>query len=140
MLDVGQVIEIEPGQQPNDEKLIRLGLLRALSQKPVQCGKCGLLFADEGFLSRHGRAHHAMTYVDSGRSEARSKLQIMADRAAGVGLDANGERDVVDVDRVTAEQIGRLKALEVADEFAEKSIPLNLDKTKASREGHRASR
>lgn len=141
MLDVGQVIEIEPGQQPNDEKLIRLGLLRALSAKPVQCGKCGLYFSDEGFLGRHGRAHHAQSYVDVGRAEARTKLQVQADRAAGVGLDANGERDIVDVDRVTAEQIGRLKALEAADEFAEKSIPLHLDQTKASREsGRRASR
>jgi len=119
MLDVGQVIEIEVGQQRNDEKLIRLGLLREVSDKPVQCGKCGLLFLDMGHLDRHGRNHHAMTAVESGRRE-------------------NPEADAV-----TAEQLGRLRALEAADEFAEKNIPINLEKTKASLEasrGRRASR
>jgi len=119
MLDVGQVIEIEVGQQRNDEKLIRLGLLREVSDKPVQCGKCGLFFLDTGHLDRHGRNHHAMTAVESGRRE---------DPAA---------------DMATAEQLGRLRALEAADDFAERNVPLNLEKTKASLEasrGRRASR
>lgn len=119
MLDPGQVIEIEPGQHPNDEKLIRLGLLRELgSDKPVQCGKCGARFINDGMLNRHGRRNHAQTYIEAGRQE-----------------DPNA-------DAVTAEQLGRLKAYEAADEYAEANIPLNLDKTKASREGRsrRASR
>ncbi len=120
MLDVGQVIEIEVGQQRNDEKLIRLGLLReVLGEHVVSCGKCGAKFVDEGHLSRHGRNQHARTSAESGRLEA------------------------PDSDLNTAEQLGKLRALEAADEFAEKNIPLNLDKTRASREsgpGRRASR
>lgn len=119
MLDVGQVIEIEVGQQPNDEKLIRLGLLREVTDKPVQCGKCGALFLNGGHLDRHGRNNHALTAVEAGRREDSS------------------------ADMTTAEQLGRLRALEAADEFAEKNIPLNLEKTKANLEssrGRRASR
>lgn len=117
MLDVGQVIEIEVGQQRNDEKLIRLGLLRELGgERPVQCGKCGLKFLNDGHLNRHGKNQHSMSAVESGRREAPS----------------------ADLD--TAAQLGALRALEQADEFAEKNIPLDLEKTKASREGRRASR
>ncbi len=120
MLDVGQVIEIEVGQQRNDEKLIRLGLLReVLGEHVVSCGKCGAKFIDEGHLNRHGRNQHAMTAVAAGRLEA------------------------PDADLATAEQLGKLRALEAADDFAERNIPINLDKTKASQEsghGRRASR
>jgi len=119
MLDVGQVIEIEPGQARNDEKLIRLGLLREASEKPVQCGKCGARFLNDGFLGQHGKRQHSMTAVAAGRLEDPS------------------------ADAVTAEQLGTLRAYEAADEFAEKNIPLNLEKTKASQEagrGRRASR
>lgn len=116
MLDVGQVIEIEVGQQRNDEKLIRLGLLREVGSHPVQCGKCGAKFIDEGHLNRHGKNQHALSLVDSGRRE-----------------DPNA-------DVKTAEELGRLKALEAADEFAGQNIPLNLEKTKASQESRRASR
>lgn len=118
-LDVGQVIEIEPGQQPNDEKLIRLGLLREVNDKPVQCGKCGALFLNGGHLDRHGRLRHTVSSLEAGRREA------------------------PEADAETAEALGNLRALEAADEFAEKNIPLNLDKTKASMEasrGRRASR
>lgn len=120
MLDVGQVIEIEVGQERNDEKLIRLGLLREVDRKPVQCGKCGAKFIDDGHLNRHGRAHHERSYVEAGRLEAPN------------------------ADLTTAAELGRLRAAEAADSFAEKNIPLNLDKTKASQEasggGRRASR
>lgn len=119
MLDVGQVIEIEVGQQRNDEKLIRLGLLREANEKPVPCGKCGAKFLNDGYLNQHGRRNHSMSAIDSGRQEAS------------------------EADAETAEQLGRLRAFEAADEFAEKNIPLNLEKTKASLEagrGRRASR
>ena len=119
MLDVGQVIEIEPGQSRNDEQLIRLELLREVEGKPVQCGKCGALFLNESYLSMHGKRQHTMSAVARGREE-----------------DPNA-------DLATAEQLGNLRAFEAADEFAEKSIPLNLEKTKASQEssrGRRASR
>ena len=119
MLDVGQVIEVEVGQQRNDEKLIRLGLLREVTGKPVQCGKCGAFFLDQGHLDRHGRNHHVLSAVESGRRE-----------------DPNA-------DAATAEVLGRLRAQEAADEFAERNIPINLEKTRASQEagrGRRASR
>ncbi len=116
MLDVGQVIEIEVGQQRNDEKLIRLGLLREVGRQPVQCGKCGAKFIDEGHLNRHGKSQHAMSLADLGRKE-----------------DPNANLQ-------TAEALGRLKALEAQDSFAEQNVPLNLEKTKASQEGRRASR
>jgi hypothetical protein len=118
MLDVGQVIEIEVGQQRNDEKLIRLGLLREVAhERPVQCGKCPAKFLDAGHLNRHGNNRHAVSAVESGRREA------------------------PDADLDTAAALGNLRALEAADDFAEKNIPLDLEKTKASRAtGRRASR
>jgi hypothetical protein len=116
MLDVGQVIEIEPGQQRNDEKLIRLGLLRETDSKPVQCGKCGAMFLDNGYLNRHGRNRHLMSALEAGRQEDPS------------------------ADPSTAEALGRLRALEAADTFAEANVPLNLDKTKASQEAGRTKR
>jgi hypothetical protein len=118
MLDVGQVIEVEVGQYRNDEKLIRLGLLREVSGKPVSCGKCGAKFIDDGHLNRHGRNLHALSLLEAGRRE-----------------DPNADPE-------TAEQLGRLRAIEAADSFAEQNIALNLDKTKASQEAgrHRASR
>lgn len=117
MLDVGQIIEIVPGEQRNDEKLIRLGLLREVGPtKPAQCGKCGAKFIDEGYLNWHGRNRHDLSAVESGRREAPES------------------------DAKTAEALGNLRALEAADEFAEKHIPLNLDKTKASQEGRSARR
>ena len=109
MLDVGQVIEIEVGSQRNDEKLIRLGLLRPVAtERPITCGKCGAVFLNDGFLSQHGIRQHARTAEQSGRSEA------------------------PDSDLQSAQQLGNLRALEAADEFAEKNIPLDLSKTKAS--------
>lgn len=117
MLDVGQVIEIEPGQARNDEKLIRLGLLREVGDsRPVQCGKCGGMFLDDSHLSRHGKRQHSMSAVASGRME---------DPTA---------------DLETAEKLGQLRAYEAADEYAETNIPLNLEKTKASQEGQRGRR
>jgi hypothetical protein len=113
------VIEVEPGQQRNDETLIRLGLLKEVDGKPVQCGKCGALFVSDGMLSRHGQRQHGASAVARGREE-----------------DPHA-------DLATAEQLGNLRAFEAADEFAEKNIPLNLEKTKASQEagkGRRASR
>jgi hypothetical protein len=117
MLDVGQVIEIEVGQQRNDEALIRLGLLRDLGgERPVQCGKCGSKFLNDRFLNRHGKDQHGMSAIALGRNEA-------------PGSDAK-----------TAAEIGRLRMLESADEYAEKNIPLDLSKTKASKAEKRASR
>ncbi len=119
MLDVGQVIEIEVGQQKNDEAMIRLGLLRRLERTPVRCGKCGATLADENFLNMHGKHRHARPDVEAGREE-----------------DPNASLS-------TAAELGKLRAAEAADEFAEKSIPLNLDKSKANQEasaGRRASR
>lgn len=119
MLDVGQVIEIEPGRHRNDEKLIRLGLLRKAEGRSVPCGKCGAAFLNDGYLNQHGLRNHSMTALASGRQEA------------------------PEADAETAEQLGRLRAFEAADEFAEANIPLNLEKTKASQEaskGRRASR
>jgi hypothetical protein len=122
MLDVGQVIEIEVGRQPNDEKLIRLGLLREVDQRPVQCGKCERHFLNDGYLNRHGKNHHGDAV-------------------------AVGRREMPDADMKTAEALGQLRALEAADEFAEKNIPIDYSKTKASqadksqaRGGRRASR
>lgn len=116
MLDVGQVIQIEPGEQRNDEKLIRLGLLRETTDKPVQCGKCGAWFLNTDHLSRHGKNRHSATAIAAGRAE-------------NPNLDA-----------ATAEKLGELRAFEAMDDFAEKNIPLNLEKTKASQEGHRGRR
>ena len=115
MLDPGQVIEAEPNQKL--DQMLRLGLFKKAETKPVQCGKCGAEFVDDGYLNRHGRNNHDMTYVEAGRRES------------------------PEADMSTAEELGRLRALEAADEFAERNIPLNLEKTKASREGgRRASR
>jgi len=108
MLDVGQVIEIEVGRQPNDEKLLRLGLLREVDSKPVQCGRCPAQFLNDGHLNRHGRNRHRVSAAVSGRQE------------------------MPEADLQTAEALGNLRALEAADEFAEKTIPLDLSKTKAS--------
>lgn len=119
MLSVGQVIEIEPGKQRNDEKLIRLGLLKDVADvQPVQCGKCGAWFLNDAYLNRHGQDYHSASAVVVGRREA------------------------PDADIATAEAIGKLRAMEAQDKFAERNIPLNLDKTKASREPgrRRASR
>lgn len=116
MLDVGQVIEIEPGQQPNDEKLIRLGLFKPLEGKPVQCGKCGAMFCDSTFLNRHGNLQHAKSALERGRE---------------VSPDADIE---------VAKEIGNLRALEAADQFASSAVPLHLENSKATREGRRASR
>src|SRR5262245_14081999 len=104
MLDVGQVIEIVPGEQPNDEKLLRLGLLKEVgAENPVQCGRCGIWLLNDGFLNRHGRIRHDQDAVAKGRSEAPES------------------------DLETAAELGRLKMLEEADEHAGKNLPLNLD-------------
>jgi hypothetical protein len=123
MLDVGEVIQIEVGQQPNDEKLLRLGLLRDVDQKPVQCGKCERWFLNDGHLNRHGKNNHGASAVDVGR------------------------REMPGADMQTAAALGQLRAAELADEFAEKNIPIDYSKTKASqadksqaRGGRRASR
>jgi hypothetical protein len=118
MLDVGQVIEVEVGQQRNDESLIRLGLFRELGgEKPVQCGKCGSKFLNERYLNQHGKGQHSMSAIDLGRSET------------------------PDADARTATEIERLRMLEAADEYAEKNVPLDLSKTKASKKlGRPASR
>ncbi len=119
MLDVGEVITIEVGQQPNDEKLLRLGLFRDVDQKPVQCGKCERWFLNDGHLNRHGKNNHSASAVEVGR------------------------REMPDADLQTASALGQLRAQEAADEFAEKSIPIDYSKTKASQEaakGKRASR
>jgi hypothetical protein len=125
MLDVGEVIQIEVGRERNDEKLLRLELLRKVEsgQKPVQCGKCERHFLTEGYLNQHGRNHHSASAV------------------------AVGRREMPDADLKTAEALGQLRALEAADEFAEKNIPIDYSKTKASqadksqaRGGRRASR
>lgn len=110
MLDVGQIIEIVPGEQKNDEKLIRLGLLRESVTSGVGCGRCGAEFETEGFLNQHGHRKHDRSAAERGRAEA------------------------PDADLKTAEALGELRALEAADEFATKSIELNLEQTKASQE------
>ena len=94
-MDVGQVTELK--NQPNDEKMVRLGLLRPVEGDTVQCGRCGAEFIDAGYLNRHGKARHDKIAEEPGNDE-----------------------------------LSRLRAVEMQDEFAEKHIPLNLDKTKAS--------
>lgn len=140
LLDVGQVImDVEVGSQRNDEKLLRLGLLREVTDKPVQCGKCGAWFAGESYRAMHGRRQH-VDFVQSGRDEAAASFGPMLEKEERFKVP--GERERPGLDRATAETVGRLKALEAADEFAEKNIPLHLDKTQASQDGkaRRASR
>lgn len=57
-LDPGQIVEL--GGWLNDDKLIRLNLVKKIDgrSKPCQCGKCGKQFAAEFFLSGHGNKRH----------------------------------------------------------------------------------
>lgn len=109
-LDVGQVIEIEPGQERNDEKLIRLGLLKEVTStdSPVDCGKCEARFLNDSYLNRHGKLRHEKTLEEIGREE------------------------VPNADLEQARELGRLRIAEAQDELASKTIPLNMEKTKAT--------
>jgi hypothetical protein len=56
--DRDQVLELTG--QPNDERLVRLGYIEAITPEltPVPCGECGARFLTAGALESHGRKRH----------------------------------------------------------------------------------
>lgn len=88
--DTGQIVELTGAA--NDEKLVRLGHFREIEKgtKPVQCGRCGLLFIGDGYLVRHGQRRHSGNIaperedemLDSAERFAETVAPIMTDRSA----------------------------------------------------------
>jgi hypothetical protein len=123
-LDRGQVFRLTG--QLNDEKLIRLGYVDPVGQKPkttYPCRVCGKEFVEMGLRDGHGKARHEdetalqRVLVAPERDPAESDDEFqnrLDDHAREAGLMA----DAAEADRVAQE---------------DRVAPLYMDKTSASR-------
>lgn len=121
--DEGRIFPLE--QQPNDEKLIRLGYLEPLPGKKelttfLQCGECGGYFESEQARQAHGdRQHRRRAYTPAIPDNMQFAGQLPSYSATGVppGLiipDTEGDNE---------------------DQENDRRAPLYLDKTLASQQG-----
>lgn len=98
MLDRGQVFELD--NQPNDEKLIRLGYVNEFpaGYETYTCAECGSEFVGTSERSAHGRERHVERDLTPQEEEERSDRQErMLAQVAPLNLDktiASGGRVV----------------------------------------------
>ncbi len=115
-LDRGQIVAMTGAI--NDEKLIRLGYVLSVlpDDRPHACRFCPARFIDLETLNAHGAKRHRDRDEDL---DVDTTGRVVGRYASGATID---------------ETAGRVQQLEREERLMNEVAPLNLDKTKASRE------